>query len=204
MNNNLIFDFETFGNDVTEAAIINCAMMVFDWERFEHNPYTWEELVSSVVILKLDVQEQVTKYGYKIHKSDLDWWSGLDPEVRNQIKPTTNDLTLNQFCGKIIDELRDKNVKSWWSRGNTFDPLLLERCFKDVGQRETMKNFLKFWRVRDIRTYFDTRFDFDIDFDHSFKLQPWSDIFLQHNSIQDVAADILRMQFVERILKGLE
>ena len=146
----------------------------------------------------------MTKYGYKIHKSDLDWWSSLEPEVRIQIKPTTNDLTLNQFCGKFIDELRDKNVKAWWSRGNTFDPLLLERCFKDVGQRETMKNFLKFWRVRDIRTYFDARFNFDKDSDHSFKLQPWSDIFLQHNSIHDIAADILRMQFVERTLKGLE
>lgn len=205
MKNNLIFDFETFGSDVTEAAIINCSYMVFDWDRFlSDNPYTWEELIDSVIVLKMNVQEQVSKYGYKIHKSDIDWWSSQEPAVRNQIKPSHNDLTLYEFCLNMIDGLRGRNVKAWWSRGNTFDPLLLQRCFTDTDQLSTMNNFLKFWLVRDIRTYLDVRFDFASDVDSGFTLPAWADKFKKHNSIHDIAADILRMQYIERVLKGLE
>lgn len=204
MKNNLIFDFETFGNDVTDATIINCALMVFDWDRFATNPYTWEELVDSVVVLKMNVHEQVSKYGYKIHKGDIEWWGSHEPEVKNQIKPSKNDLTLIDFCGKMVDELTGKKVKAWWSRGNTFDPLLLQRCFTDAGQLDTMNNLLKYWLVRDIRTYLDTRFDFAPDVKSGFTLPDWADKFKKHNSIHDIAADILRMQYIERTLKGLE
>ena len=47
MNNHLIFDFETLGQDVFEIPVLDCSYMIFDWDRFtSDNPYTLNELVS--------------------------------------------------------------------------------------------------------------------------------------------------------------
>ena len=203
----MIIDFETFGQNTTTCSVINCAFFVFDWDRFDTNPYTWEELVGSIQLLKLDVAEQVSKYGYKISKRDIAWWDNLPPNVKKQAAKSKNDLTLEQFCNIMLTEIQYLKIKHWWSRSNTFDPLLLSRCFTDTGKLDQLQKVLKYWTVRDLRTYFDAKFNFNLE-DNAFcpieDKELWEIQFEKHNSVHDLAADILRLQKVERIVRGCD
>ena len=40
MSNHFIIDFETMGKDASKCAIVDCSVMVFNFDRFSSNPYT--------------------------------------------------------------------------------------------------------------------------------------------------------------------
>ena len=203
-NNHFIIDFETFGQDATKCAVINCAYFAFDWNKFSSsNPYTFEELLDGIQLLKLDVQSQVKELKYEIQPSSLDFWQSLGPEVRKQIKPTKQDISVVLFCDSIIQYIKQHNINFWWSRSNTFDPIILMRLFRDVNKEPEMLQYLKYWKVRDIRTFIDAKFDFQLKSNNSFcpytDVDKWNSIFKNHDSIHDVAADILRLQKIKRV-----
>jgi hypothetical protein len=67
-------------------------------------------------------------------------------------------------------------------------------------------NVLKFWKVRDVRTHIDAKFNYTTrsgfvpvaDEDY------WNKAFIAHDSTHDVAADILRLQAIHRAENDLE
>lgn len=206
----LILDFETFGQNPTSCPVIDCSYFAFDWERFfsEREPYTFAELIESIQRLKLDVTEQNKKYGTIVEQSTLDFWLSQSKEVRQLIKPGPHDLSVLEFVELFTDYLDSVGpISKWWSRANTFDPVILERLFNYVGQRDVLQKYLKWWDVRDIRTFIDAKFDFKLKkngfcpFDDETK---WNEVFMTHNSIHDTAADILRMQKIVRIENDLK
>jgi hypothetical protein len=202
-NIHFILDYETLGQDVFSAPVVNCSYYKFDWDRFtSDNPYTFNELIKEIQFDKMNVEEQV-KQGYKIERDSLDWWKDQGEEALKQIKPSDQDISVHQFVQNLYDYLKNTKVSYWWSRSNTFDPILLHRNFRDHMSREMLDFVLPYWLVRDTRTYIDTNFQF--------KLKPkengfipiddhdlWNKHFIKHNSIHDVAADILRLQKIER------
>ena len=206
MNNHFIFDFETIGQDVFKIPVVNCAYYVFDWDRFtSDNPYTFNELTQNIKFSKLNIKAQL-EAGCSYNKRDIDWWLSLPDHVKAQLKPHVDDLDVEQFCLVIYDYLKSEGrLKRWWSRSNTFDPILMARLFGDSIGRDKMDEVLKFWLVRDIRTYIDTQFDFNPNIKNGFcpiddeKL--WAEHFEEHNCIHDVAADIMRLQKIERTIK---
>lgn len=198
---NFIIDFETMGQDVLEVPILDAAYMTFDWSRFtSSNPYTFEELTSTMPAMKVDVKEQVEKYGCKFTQRDVQWWADQGPEQKKKIQPSPNDLTLNEFCDNLLKYIEQHKVGIWWSRGNSFDPTLLHRAMKSTGNLERINEALKFWNVRDTRTYIDAKFDFSIR--NTLCPVPskdkWKQVFKGHDSTHDVAADILRLQAIVR------
>lgn len=208
MNNHLIIDFETMGQNVMTCPIVNCAYYAFDFDRFCSNPYTFKELISSIKQVKLNIEHQCNDYGYVIEPSSIDFWKSLPKEVRSQIKPSDEDVTLEQFYSEFIKYIKDKNIQYWWSRSNTFDPIILFTRVKELPasvETEMMK-YLKFWKVRDIRTYIDAKFDFKLKFNAFVPIKDkdfWADNVLEHDSIHDLAADILRLQFITRTEQDL-
>jgi hypothetical protein len=201
-NFHFILDFETIGQDVFQVPIVNCSYYIFDWDRFtSNNPYTFNELIKEIKFAKFNVQQQVEEDGCVFHKQDLQWWMDQGPEARKQIKPSEDDITVAKFVEKIYGYCKATKTKRWWSRSNTFDPILLHRCFRHHGHRGKLDEVLPYWNVRDIRTYIDTQFQFQnrknafcpIDDE-----ELWNKYFIAHNSVHDVAADILRMQRIER------
>lgn len=71
MRNDLIFDFETMGQDVNDCAVIDVSAMVFNWDKMtSSDPYTLSD-ISKCRKFKLNVKEQVQKYGWKINESTL-------------------------------------------------------------------------------------------------------------------------------------
>jgi hypothetical protein len=58
MRNDLIFDFETMGQDVNDCAVIDVSAMVFNWDKMtSSDPYTLSD-ISKCRKFKLNVKEQ--------------------------------------------------------------------------------------------------------------------------------------------------
>lgn len=207
MNKHFIFDYETIGQDVFKIPVVNCAYYVFDWDRFTSaHPYTFNELIGNIRFTKLDIKHQITDYGRSYNKRDIDWWMSLPDHVKSQLKPSSNDKTVPEFINEIYFYLKSEGKLSrWWSRSNTFDPVILARDFEESGVgRDKMDEVLKFWLVRDVRTYIDTQFDFAKVKNGFCPIEDealWAKQFEEHNSIHDLAADILRFQKIERAIK---
>jgi len=207
MRYDLVFDYETMGQDVETCPALDCSVFVFNWERFSDNPYTFEELLDTVTRYKLSVEDQVKNYGYKVDKKAVQFWERQSHEVRNNIKPKKDDLTLQQFCDMFIAMLANSpKIEYWWSRSNVFDPLIMWKAMKLTGKQYSFDEYLKFWRIRDVRTHIDAKFDFttkngfvpiaDVDY--------WEKTFREHDSVHDVAADVLRLQAILRAEKDME
>ena len=207
MRHDLILDYETMGQDVATCPAIDCSVFVFDWDRFLNDPYTFEELTQTITRFKLSVKDQVSNYGYKISQKTVQFWEQQSPEVRANIAPKKDDLTLEEFCDKFIALLSNSpKIEYWWSRANVFDPLILWKAMQNTGKNYSCDEYLKFWRVRDTRTFIDAKFNFttkngfvpvsDVDY--------WNKAFKEHDSVHDVAADVMRLQAIHRAENDLE
>lgn len=204
----LILDFETFGKDATKCAVIDVSALIFSWDRMlSSDPYGTEDIYLCKRF-KLSVVDQVKNYGWEIDKGTVEWWETLGPEVRKHIKPKPDDLTVEQFTKEFMSYVASHipAVDNWWSRSNTFDPIIFDRLFDSQGKLANIQEHLKFWKVRDTRTYIDAKLDFpkvngfipisNTDF--------WQREFKEHDSSWDILADVLRLQAIYRAENDLE
>lgn len=200
-NLHFILDYETLGQDVFTIPVVNCSYYVFDWDRFtSDNPYTFEELIALIRFDKFNVLEQLNA-GYKIGPGSMDWWREQGEEAMKQIIPSERDIPVAEFVKNIYNYLRETKISYWWSRSNTFDPILLHRNFKDFSSREALDFVLPYWLVRDTRTYIDAQFQFKLKKNGFMPLDAEEEkLFIKHNSIHDLAVDILRLQKIERTI----
>lgn len=203
----LILDFETMGTNAQTCAAIDCAVFVFTWDRFLENPYTFEEILHGATRYKLNVQEQVRKYGFIVEQDTLEFWSGLPKEVRSRITPKKDDLTVQEFTEAIMRDLANgPKIEYWWSRNNTFDPTVLWRLMWTQHSKYRINEYLMHWRVRDVKTWIDAKFDFSTKngFVPVSDGKYWSNTFLEHNSTHDIAADVMRLQAIHRAENDME
>jgi hypothetical protein len=204
---NFIFDMETIGANTRFCPVVDMAYTVFEWERFVDSPYTFEELVASVKTVKLSIVDQMQNYGCSFKKDDVVWWEKLPKEARDKMKPSKEDLTVPEFCATILSYLREqKSIDYWWSRGNTFDPVILDRLMQYAEQDNLLNQYLRFYKVRDVRTYIDAKFNFTTNsgFVPLADEKYWEETFVAHDSSHDVAADVLRLQAIFRAENDLE
>jgi hypothetical protein len=202
----LIIDFETMGKDAGKCAVIDCSVMVFDFDRFLTNPYTIAS-ISQTKRFKLSVTDQVKNYGFDIDKSTLQFWEEQSPEVRANIAPKKSDLTVKEFVKQFHEFLIESpKVDYWWSRSNTFDPIILSRLFAAEGKLLHLDEYLKYWRVRDTRTFIDAKLNFpkENSFSPLVDSDKWNKVFKKHDSSWDILADVLRLQQIYRAENDLE
>lgn len=196
----LIIDFETMGKKAAKCAVIDCSVMIFDWERFSSNPYTANSIVEAKRF-KLSVADQVKNYGWEIEKSTLQFWEEQEPEVRAKIAPKKGDLTVKEFVKQFHEFLIESpKIDYWWSRSNTFDPIVLSRLFEAEDKLLHLEEYLKYWRVRDTRTHIDAKLDYPKEngFVPLTDTDKWNKVFKKHDSSWDVLADVLRLQQIFR------
>lgn len=207
MRKDFIFDLETIGANVFVCPIVDMAYATFDWGRFTDDPYSFEELVTDVVkTMKVSVKDQMDNYGCSFKKVDVEWWEKLPDHARKKLRPTSNDLTLVEFFDNLLAYLTNQSkIDYWWSRGNTFDPIVSLRLMNSE-QTAMLSKYLKYYKVRDIRTYIDAKFDFTTHngFIPVSDEEYWKKVFVLHDSTHDVAADILRLQAIYRAENDLE
>lgn len=207
MKTHLLFDFETLSNDSLSAAAIDCSVLVFDWDRFTSDkPYTLRD-IEMTRRFKLSVADQIENYDFTVSKDTIEFWARQNADVRSKIVPKADDLKLEDFVSSFHDMLiNSPKIEYWWSRSNTFDPIILSHLFKAANKRAHMDEYLKFWRIRDVRTWIDAKLDFpkknaftpieDTDF--------WDKVFKEHDSTWDVFADMLRFQALARAEADME
>jgi hypothetical protein len=202
-----IFDLETIGANVHVCPVVDMAYVAFEWDRFIHDPYSFQELTELVQSVKLDIADQVKNYNCSYTERDVWWWEKLPKEARQKLKRTTNDLTVADFCDTILHYLRQEgSVDYWWSRGNTFDPVILWRLMWAQGHGDLLDEYLKFYKVRDVRTHIDAKFNYTTrsGFIPVADEKYWESAFVAHDSTHDVAADVLRLQAIHRAENDLE
>jgi hypothetical protein len=202
----LVIDFETMAKDANSCAVIDCSVIAFDWDRFLTNPYTLKD-ISLTKRFKLSVKDQVVNYDWSVEKQTIAFWEEQSAEVRSKIVPKKDDLTVKEFTSEFISYLIDQGkIEYWWSRSNTFDPIILSRLFKSQNKLLAMEEYLKFWRVRDTRTYIDAKFDFKTKngFIPISNETAWEQNFKEHDSSWDILADVLRLQAIVRAENDLE
>lgn len=202
----LIIDFETMGKDATRCAVIDCSVMIFDFERFLTDPYTLDS-ISEARRFKLSVTDQVKNYGWEIDKSTLQFWEEQNSDVRANIAPKKSDLTVKEFVRQFHQFLVESpKIDYWWSRSNTFDPIILSRIFAADGKLLHLEEYLKYWRVRDARTYIDAKMNFPSTngFVPILNESRWNSSFKKHDSSWDVLADVLRFQQIYRAENDLD
>lgn len=202
----LLIDFETMGKQSRKAAVVDIAALPFDWDRLtSDNPYTLQD-ISEVRHWKISVVDQVKNYGYEVDQETVAFWQSQPPEVRARVKPQPDDLSVIEFAKSFHEFLIESpEFFRWWSRSNTFDPILLERLFESSGRLRHMEEYLKYWRVRDVRTFIDAKFNFSTlsGFCPIQDESLWNRAFKQHDSRWDVLADLLRFQTIMRAEEGL-
>lgn len=183
------------------------SFMVFDTDKMiSDKPYTTRSIID-VKKLKLSVKDQVDNYKYEVDQDTLEFWAKQSQEVRDMIKPAKSDITVNEFTDEFVKYLSGTGkIDYWWSRSNTFDPIILWRLFDDCNKGKRLANYIKHWDLRELRTYMEAKFNFEIknNFTPIADEEFWEKVFKQHDSSWDVLADGLRMQSIIRAESDLE
>lgn len=210
MKNHFIIDFETMGQNALRVPIIDASYVIFDWERFIEKPYSFEELLTLVKRSKLSIEEQVKRYGFNFKKSDTEWWMNQPADARAYVFSKDQDISVEQFFADLFEYIRsiegEGKINYWWSRSNTFDPILLQRLSIAADKELITNEYLPFWKVRDMRTFIDAKFDFSTKngFMPVADKDYWNKNFHAHDSRHDVAADVLRLQAIVRAEADME
>jgi hypothetical protein len=225
---NYIFDFETLSTDRVNGVIVSMAILEFDTNRFNTEPYEYSQLLDNTGFIKFDVEDQVKSHGRKIDPDTLKWWgeqsaearaqlkpsendkflsecipfiknyignTKVDKELRAQLKPSENDKPLSECIPFINDYIGSTKVNKVFSRGNTFDPIILDYIGVQFNQAIPWGH----WAMRDTRSIIDGM-AWGTDIKNGFipdELQP---LFVAHDPTHDIAMDVMRMQFLSRAL----
>ncbi len=202
-NWHFVLDYETMGQDPTTCAAVDCSYVAFDWDRFKNDPYMFDELLGMTQRAKFDVQDQVKRHGFNIDPSTVEWWSQQDKEVRQLIRPSQDDISIEVFLSNLQVYLeKHQYLKYWWSRSNTFDPIILWHMTAKADVKPVFAKLLPHWKVRDTRSFIDAKTNFSLKsngFTPMKNEQRWNEVFKQHSSCHDIVADVLRLQTLTRL-----
>lgn len=193
----LIFDYETLSANKRTCPIVALAYIVFDDKRmFGDEPYTLQELRAMVGFHKFNIADQVENYDRRPNRKTLEWWkTDVDEETRNWLlTPRTDDELFASIPGIFAGALKEVNGKII-CRGETFDMFITYNLCEQLGvdlpwpfwnewdSRSLIDGVL--WQIKGIRNNF---------------MPPNVEGFKAHNPIDDVAVDVLRLQYTQRLL----
>ena len=195
MNECVIYDFETLGQDQKNSAVVSFAMIAFSEKRYINNPYTYEELIENCAYIKFDVEDQVVNFGRKINKETVDWWNSQGDKAKKQIRPSSEDKSIYAFYEFVINNCECPKIKKSYTRGNTFDPMFLQYLMDDTGHQDPFH-----WRtVRDTRSMIEGM-SFGMNLDNGFIPGDLASKFVKHDPRHDVAMDVMRMQLLAQAI----
>jgi predicted Ser/Thr protein kinase len=172
-------------------------MLAFTEDRYLSDPYTFEELVDSSLYVKFDVLEQKRDYGRVVDQSTLDWWKQQSKEARAALMPSENDISIVDLYGTIVSYHNATSIKKQFTRGNTFDPMILQYLLEQTG-----KSMPWHWgTVRDTRSMIDGM-SFGMKLDNKYIPNELKDKFIGHDPRHDIAMDVMRMQYLAQAILG--
>lgn len=193
----LIFDFETLSLERHRCVILSLAVIKFDESRFLENPYEWEELIESARCIKFDVKNQVQKYNRHIDEETVNWWSELPEDAKKaSFYPSENDQPLESLYDFMKDIVPQK-LNQVYSRGNTFDPIVLDYALKDINKPDLWP----YYKVKDTRSLI-LGLSYGANIKDNFMPEGYESKFVHHDPIHDIAIDVIRIQYLAQIVNG--
>jgi len=197
MNECVIYDFETLGQDQLRSVVVSFAMLSFSEKRYIENPYSYEELVDSCKYIKFDVEEQTTYFNRKISIDTVKWWNSQGAEAKKQIRPSSADKSILQLYEFIINNCECLKIKKSYSRGNTFDPMFLQYLMEQTEHTDPFH-----WNtVRDTRSMIEGM-SFGMNLNNGFTPSDLVSKFVKHDPCHDIAMDVMRMQLLVQATLG--
>lgn len=202
VKNSVIFDFETLSLDRFRTVVSCVAGLQFKEDRYTSDePYTFDELIELAHFAKFNVGSQVQHYGRKIDQGTLDWWRKQPKAVQNMlIEPSDSDVPFEQslvFFETLMPT--PESVNKVYTRGNTFDPIIVDGIVEQLGGQELYQH----WKLRDTRSTIDG-LAYGADIKNTFIVPGLENKFIAHDPRHDIAMDVMRMQYLVRLLNDLE
>lgn len=197
MNECVIYDFETLGQDQLRSVVVSFAMLSFSEKRYIENPYSYEELVDSCKYIKFDVEEQTILFNRKISIDTVKWWNSQGAEAKKQIAPREDDKSILELYEFIINNCECSKIKKSYTRGNTFDPMFLQYLMEQTEHTDPFH-----WNtVRDTRSMIEGM-SFGMNLNNGFTPSDLVSKFVKHDPCHDVAMDVMRMQLLAQAILG--
>ena len=198
----VIYDFETLSKDRFNCVILCIAGLKFDQKRFtSDDPYTFEGLLRDTSFMKFDVQQQVKTYQRKIDMDTVRWWKEKPAKIQDMLlEPAESDSPFYSIVTFIKELIPNENlVDMVFTRGNTFDPIIL----KGITEQLKSQDPYPFYKDRDTRSFIDG-LTFGADMRNDFMVPGLEEKFIAHDPRHDIVMDVMRMQYVVRLLNDLE
>lgn len=190
----IIYDIETLSQDQYRGVIVSLALLNFDMKRVQYGPdYTWDELIDNVEFVKFDVTQQVKEYGRNICPETLAWWQSQSKEVQKQLNPSPDDIDIKELYSWFISNIELADVA--YTRNNTFDPVFIQFLCSQFGNPLPHH----WWTVRDVKSTIDGM-TWGQDIKDNFIPEGLEGGFIAHDPRHDVAMDVMRMQYLSRLL----
>ena len=204
MTKDYIIDLETFDNR-PDALVVDMSVVVFDSD--PNVVQTFDELVKSGKRFKLNMKSQIGKR--TTLPSTMNFWKQQSEAATANLKPSDEDLTVEQAIEGVLKYLKDSGISEWksqgWCRGMSFDFPIFEsmlRQAKGVDDTEGLSP-IKFWNQRDIRTAIECYL-----MQRGISMTPLRtgvlDGFVHHDSVHDCAKDVIMLKTAQRYMLGLE
>ena len=195
-DNCLIIDFETLG-DSKSCAVLCLAMYKFNEDNFLKNPYNFMDIVEESKFIKFNVEEQVSKYDRVIEKGTLEWWSKLPSEARSVLNPSSDDVSISELWNIFTDYTSGMDFKKVYSRGNSYDPIIMENLFHVTGYGVPYP----WWTIRDTRSTIEGM-SWGSGLKNNFIVEECKDQFVAHDARHDIAMDVMRLQTLVQTVYG--
>lgn len=133
-----MLDLETWGTR-PGCSIRSIGAVIFD---------PWQSGLEAEFYANVD-WESCASAGLTVDPGTAEWWESQSPEARAHLQDTR--LTLDYALTLVSAFWRANRATFIWGHGASFDPPILEACFRAVGAPVPWK----FWDIRDTRTLFD-------------------------------------------------
>lgn len=200
-----IFDVECLST-VPESLVTEISILAFSADPTDIPDFS--DLIKQGKKFKLSIKDQKGKR--HVMQSTLDWWKHQSEEARKNLKPSDEDITLNEAVDGFIDYIKshpgfNKYESQLWCRGMSFDiPIFISMLQQRFSVKDTMLHEpIRFWNGRDVRTALEA-----ITMTRGLTMVPLRngilEGFVMHDSIHDCAKDVLMLKYAHRYAMGLE
>lgn len=198
-----VWDYETVGPS-PNGKLVELSYVPFIDD--PHHPPSFDELVARGRKYKFDLRKQPDRI---TDPGTINWWKEQSEEARTILKPSPDDLEINEGHKQFFEDLKRDGISRWQSldyvRGPEFDRGILV----DVVRKMTAKIDIfddmptVFWNSRDVRTAIENRL-----LSRGASTCPLRKGilkgFVMHNSIHDCAKDALMLIYSMRYAMGIE
>lgn len=114
-------DTETLGHYYNNP-ILSIGISFHPWESPDI-----EKMRETGLYIKLDVADQIKNHGCKILESTAQWWREQSEEAKIVLKPSHEDVKIDEVPGIILDWVQKHDLK--WKKMDTYD----RKCY-DVNR----------------------------------------------------------------------